>query len=109
MLKIKIIKVEFTLTDENPCDGELEYSCVDNSCHEMTIREFLEYLQRNGATWHASSTARPLGAYDWLSTEYQVSLYTQDWIEMSMHCADTNNEKRWQRYVAIADKLGLFM
>ena len=109
MLKIRIIKKEYTLSDTNPLDGELEYSFIDSYDEYMTLREFCDYLQRKGAIWCASSSYRPLGAYNWLSTEYQVSLYSDDWIELSLHCADTNNEKRWQKYLAVADKLGLFM
>ena len=109
MLKIKVIKKEFTITDENPCDGELEYNYIDSYDEFMTIKEFIHYLQRNGDTWYAPSAYRPLGDRDCVDTEYQVNPYSNDWIELFLHCADKDNENRWIRYLSIADKLGFFM
>lgn len=106
MLEIRIIRKLYTPSDEMLGADELDYDfidLIDDEVVNMTISEFIDFIDRNGCGSWVLSSSSP-SPWAWASNDGINNIYTGEHEEISLNCASHKykSRNRWVRYLKAA-------
>ena len=105
MLEIRVVRKIYNPTEEMLDAGEMDYDFIDDTVVNMSIIEFIDFLDRRGCgIWETSCSDFSRA---WIGNDGVSNPYTRECEELSLHCNswEDKQRRRWERYLKIAKSL----